>query len=89
MARFDFKRRRRGTSLGPIRLGLVVGRRALRPEDNGGVDELVLMEEQYRRQGMPLVTFIEANDDDNVPGFGSEPHKRNAHPDQWQAFQET
>jgi hypothetical protein len=66
MARFDFKRRQRRGSTEPQRLGLVVPRRALRQEENGGVDELAVIEDDYRRNGNPPVIF-EDSDADDVP----------------------
>ncbi|SDI55347.1 hypothetical protein SAMN05444171_4062 [Bradyrhizobium lablabi] len=63
MPKFDFKRRRRGNE--PQSLGLVVGLRALTPTQNGGVDELAVWEQAYRRKGRPAVVFEE--DEDNVP----------------------
>jgi hypothetical protein len=42
-------------------LGLVVGPRALTPEENNGVDELVEREAEYRKNGRPPVIFEEGS----------------------------
>jgi hypothetical protein len=64
MARFDFKRRRRRGSTEPQRLRLVVSRRALRPDEYGGIDELALIEQDYRMNGHLPVIFEESDDND-------------------------